>query len=211
MEVTRESVTSSSHLPSSPPSPHLPLSLSACMVAGQLSGELSSFGSQLGMTHHGTGGEDEEGQTRPLPCSELSGSQMFSLLLLLLLFPFFFPPASLFRFCRARAPGARSFVWHAGRRVGRLTNCCRGREGHCFGVNIALGSYCYLSARHLNCNGDKCRCCRNAKVQNNSLLFELLSLLCFSNCQLETHHVLETSLLFISGSLNIQHPRENLT
>ncbi|KAG7239313.1 hypothetical protein INR49_029278 [Caranx melampygus] len=43
------------------------------MVAGQLSGELSSFGNQLGMTRHGTGGEDEEGANTPSPCSVLLG------------------------------------------------------------------------------------------------------------------------------------------
>ena len=97
------------------PSPHLPLSLSACMVAGQHSGELSSFG----MTRHGTGrGRTRRGHALSLFCAfGVTNS------------PPNHPPASLRCFCPARAPGARSSVWHRGRRVGRLTNCCRRSQG----------------------------------------------------------------------------------
>lgn len=99
------------HIPSDLPPLHLqPLSLylspSACMVAGQLWGELSFPGNQLQMTCHGVGGE---GEGAPSPCPLFWGHKWSPAppnrrppppL------PLF--PASLSQSCQAHALGARS-------------------------------------------------------------------------------------------------------
>lgn len=112
-----------------PPTPslHLSMSPSACMVAGQLPGELSFPGTQLGMTRHGVGGEDE-GANAPSPCPPFWGhkwSPVPRIIHHLLISPLSCVPLPVLP---SLCPQSKVVVWHRGRCISRLTNCCHARR-----------------------------------------------------------------------------------
>lgn len=182
LEVTRVCVISSDIPPTAPP----PLSIYLCLrlpawLLGSFEASCLFLGNNFGWQAMAWDGRTSKGANAPSPCPHFLGhkwspvpqssstTSSYS--------PFF--SASLFQFCWAHALRARSFNL-AQRPPLRLVNQLllrsqgeiSGREGHCFGVNIAPGSNRCLSAMHLKCNGDRCRCYRNAKCEREGHCFE---------------------------------------
>lgn len=141
--------------PRSPPwipfSLRLSLSPSARTVAGQLSGELSAFWDQLGMTCQGWGGQDEGGGCA-LFLSLLLGSQLVpqSPSTSSPLFPFFFPPpSSCIPLPVLPSPCLRNRAQQA---VNQLLPCLKGKMS---GREKESTPPCFSL---LLVSGDKCRC-----------------------------------------------------